>query len=87
MDTKLMPIKEDQKEDIRRKIVECGCDKKIKCIDTNFEDVAPVKNAAASDLLECYTDRAKNCNFALPFGSTYFCRCPVRAYLYQNFGI
>ncbi len=82
-----MPVEEDQKEDIRRKIIECGCTKDVKCIDTDFEDVAPVKNIAASDLLECYTDRAKSCKFALPFGGTHFCRCPVRAYLYKEFNI
>ncbi len=82
-----MFIEEAQKEEIKQKIKACECTKKIKCIDTNFQDVAPVKSVAAGELLECYTDRAAGCKFALPFGGTYFCRCPVRAYLFKQFNI
>lgn len=85
--TTLMPVEEEQKEVIRKKIEACGCTKDTKCIDTNFEDVAPVKSVAAGELLECYTDRAKRCQFALPFGRTHFCRCPVRAYVYKELHI
>lgn len=82
-----MYIEQSQREDIKNKIEACGCNKQIKCIDTNFQEVAPVKNIAASELLECYTDKAKGCKFALPFGGTYFCRCPVRAFLLKEFNI
>jgi len=82
-----MSVEKNQEEDLRRLIEACGCTKKIKCIDTNFKDVAPVKSVAAGELLECYTDRAIGCKFALPFGSTHFCRCPVRALLFRQFNI
>jgi hypothetical protein len=79
-----MSIEEVHRQVIRQKIAECGCTKKTKCIDTDFGDVGPVKSVAAGELLECYTDRAKRCQFAVPFGGTHFCRCPVRAYLYKH---
>ncbi len=82
-----MPVEEDQKEDVRQRIEACGCAKKIKCIDTDFQDVAPIKSVVNCDLLECYTDRAKGCKFALPFGGTHFCQCPVRAYLLSELNI
>ena len=82
-----MAVNTEQKEILREKIKGCGCTKKVKCIDTDFQDVAPVRSVAANELLECYTDRAKTCKFALPFGATYFCRCPVRAYLYTELDI
>jgi hypothetical protein len=82
-----MPVTEEQKQDVRRRIEACGCAKKVKCIDTEFQDVAPVRSIVATDLLECRTDRAKGCSFALPFGGTHFCRCPVRAYLFKEFNI
>lgn len=82
-----MPPSTEQKEVIQQKIVECGCTKDPKCIDTDFEDVTPVKSVAAGELLECYTDKAKNCEFALPFGRTHLCRCPIRQYLYKQLNI
>ena len=82
-----MVVNTEQKEILREKIQECQCTKEVKCIDTGFQNVAPVKSVAAHELLECYTDRAKTCKFALPFGATYFCRCPVRAYLYTELDI
>ncbi|MFA5423862.1 MAG: hypothetical protein WC374_08400 [Phycisphaerae bacterium] len=81
-----MPVTEDQRRDILKMIEKCGCTKCEKCIDTDFENLAPVKHIPASGLLECYTDRAKGYKFALPFGETHFCRCPVRAYLYNEPG-
>jgi hypothetical protein len=82
-----MVINIEQKKIIKRKIERSKCTKAIKCIDTDFMDVAPVRSVAACELLECYTDRARTCRFALPFGSTYFCRCPVRAYLFRELNI
>ena len=82
-----MVVSSEQKEILREKIRRCGCTKEVKCIDTDFQDSAPVRSVAAGELLECYTDRAKKCQFALPFGATHFCRCPVRAYLYRELGI
>jgi len=83
----VMIIEEAQKEDIQQQIKSCGCTKQVKCIDTNFQELAPVRNIADSKLLECYTDKAKGCKFAMPFGGTHFCRCPVRAFLLKEFNI
>ncbi len=82
-----MAVNTEQEEILREKIHRCQCTKEVKCIDTDFQNVTPVRSVASNELLECYTDRAKTCKFALPFGATYFCRCPVRAYLYTELDI
>jgi hypothetical protein len=82
-----MVVNTEQIEILREKIHQCQCTKEVKCIDTDFQDVAPVRGVASNELLECYTDRAKTCQFALSFGATHFCRCPVRAYLYTELDI
>lgn len=79
-----MPVTEEFEQDILKRIKECGCTKAVNCLDADFENLAPVKKIPASDLLECFSDKAKDCKFALPFGETHFCRCPVRAYLFNE---
>ena len=65
----------------------CGCGKNCMCADFDFEDIAPVRLLSGSNLLECYTEKAKGCKFALPFGGTYFCRCSVRSYIKRELDI
>lgn len=36
-------------------------------------------------IIECLEKDRKGCDFALPFGGTYFCECPLRLYIRREF--
>lgn len=82
-----MQLETEQKKLILEKIHAQGDGDKAGCVDVSLGNIAPVRKVEASDLLECYTEAAKGCKFALPFGKTYFCRCQARNYLYRELGI
>ena len=82
-----MLVDAGQKKKVLQMVEDCGCNKACTCADSDFEDVAPVRHLTGSNLLECYTEKAKGCKFGLPFGGTYFCRCPVRSYIKRELNI
>ena len=80
-----MSAEKNQKDNVRQLVETCGCTKSKNRISDDFEDVAPVKSVAGGQLLECYTDRAIGCKYALPFGNTFFCRCQERDILFKEY--
>ena len=50
----------------------------------DFDDLSEAKITAGGRLLECLAEKPQMCNFALPFGHTAFCNCPVRWYIAEK---
>jgi len=60
---------------------ELNCSKNFKCAEQGFENLCKAKDLGLQDLLECLEGDQLSCTFALPFGESHFCSCPLRAYI------
>jgi len=72
-------------EKIRQKAVEIigqmECGKGFECAKGGFEHLCKVKDFGLDGYVECLEDHFPPCEFALPFGYVYFCKCPLRVFL------
>ena len=75
-------------EEVRKTIEEImgrtQCPKNFKCAESEFEVLCKAKDIGLDSYLECLEDDASRCEFALPFGNAYFCRCPIRVYVFEK---
>jgi hypothetical protein len=65
-------------------ISEVNCERDCECHNSGFENLGRVTIFGEADLVECLEDRAKTCESAVHFADSYFCYCPVRAYIAKN---
>ena len=72
-------------EEIRQKIEEImrqmDCPKNFKCIETGFEQLCKARDTYLENYLDCLDGNPKLCDFALSFGYSYFCHCPLRVFI------
>ncbi len=66
---------------IEELIGQMQCPKGFKCAESGFEDLCKAKDFGLDNYLECLEDNPSVCSFALPFGNTHFCQCPLRVFL------
>ncbi len=70
-------------DELKRKIEEIigqmECPKDFRCARNGFETLCEAKDCGVAGLIYCLEDNPMLCKFALPFGFTYVCRCPLRA--------
>ena len=87
-----MPVEKEKAmtEEDREKIQELmggmQCPKNFKCADSGFESLCRARDFGLDKFLECLEESPSDCPFALPFGSTHFCQCPLRVYLAKALG-
>ncbi len=62
------------------------CPRDFECEKSGFEKLGRARIIGQGDLVECLKERATACEFAMPFGDSYFCRCPLRLYVAKTFG-
>lgn len=69
----------------KRKILEIigqmQCPHDFRCADSGFENLCKVRDFGLDHYLECLVENPMNCRFAISFGRTYLCQCPLRVYL------
>jgi hypothetical protein len=72
-------------EAIRQKIEEMighmQCPKDFNCAKNGLTGLCKARDFGLYSYLECLEDSPSQCTFALPFGNTYFCECPLRVYI------
>jgi len=61
------------------------CSKGFECERSGFENLCRAGLIGAGDLVECLSENAGRCDFALPFGDSHFCSCPLRVYIARHF--
>lgn len=74
-------MKEEDRKKIKDIIGEMKCAKNFKCADSGFQKLCKARDFGLEDYLECLEANPLECKFALPFGETHFCQCPLRVYL------
>ncbi len=61
-------------EEIKNKI---QCPKDFECLSKGQNPIR-TKDIGIEHFVECEFTDFQNCGFALPFGRTYFCKCPIQ---------
>jgi hypothetical protein len=76
-----MRIPVEHEAEVRRIISAVPCPWQKECCDSGVERHIRIHYLGGADLVECRDDCGRNCCFAVPFGYSIFCRCPLRKYL------
>ena len=64
------------------------CQSKYKCYNSSLTDLSRVKKYGAEDLVQCLEkDLPKKCGHSFSFGYKYFCKCPLRLYIVNEFNM
>ena len=75
----MVPIEKSQKEKI---MAEMKCPKHFKCYEAGFDNLNRAKFVGS--LIECPRKNPHLCEFALPYGYTHYCTCPLFNYAAEN---
>lgn len=75
---------EQQKKEMEEIVDEVDCPNDFKCFKLEPEEILKARNIGIEGYLDCSEDKPQECEFALPFGEKYICKCPVRVYIAQN---
>ncbi|MHC4641228.1 MAG: hypothetical protein ACYS32_06255 [Planctomycetota bacterium] len=69
-------------EKLRKQLVEIigsmECSKNFKCCEDDFANVCRAKDVGMESFLECLEEKPQKCEFAISFGYSYLCKCPLR---------
>lgn len=66
------------------------CEYNFSCTNTgkcNDKDLCKVIENFGKDTLFADCKNNLSCQFSLRFGNTFICTCPVRAYIFHNYGV
>ena len=77
---------EQQRNILDDLVSQTDCPKGFECVESKFEVLGKAKDRGLEGYLDCLDDSAPSCKFGVPFGSGYFCRCPVRVYILKELG-
>ena len=72
-------------EEFKQKVEEIvggmQCPRSFRCCQNNFANVCKAKDIGIETFLECSEEKPQECQFAMPFGNSHFCKCPLRVYI------
>ncbi len=63
---------------------EMQCEKNFTCLENNYKSLCKARDMGLEGYVECIDDGVLGCHFSLPFGNSYFCRCPLRVHLVKH---
>ena len=76
------PVMEQRtRETIEKVIAGMSCPKAFKCYRSNLSQLCKAKDIGLESFLQCLEDNSRYCEFSIPYGNAYFCKCPVRIYI------
>jgi len=72
-------------DEVQKKIeslmADMQCPKGFSCAERGFTRLCKAKDIGLESFLVCLEERPAACPFALSFGNSYFCKCPLRVHL------
>ncbi len=81
-----MEITPEHRNRVEEIIRDCECPKDFECYKSGFENLCKVEIVVRGRVIGCLDARARECKYAMPFGRSFFCKCPLRKYIAENFG-
>ena len=76
---------EQADKEIEEIIGKLKCPKDFICYRSGFNILCKVRGIGEELFLECLEEKPRECKFSMFLGRSYWCRCPLRAYIYKNF--
>jgi hypothetical protein len=73
-------------EEIQKIKSSMTCHKNFKCLDSGFCKICQVTDIGMEDHVKCLSDEANTCLYAVSFGYSFFCRCPLRLFAAKKLG-
>ena len=61
------------------------CSKKLICLTSELKNLCKAEDIGLEKRIKCLDDTPQKCDFTIPFGSGFYCKCPVRVYVAKNF--
>ena len=83
----MIQMKESHKKQIEKIIKTMECSKDFKCYKSGFTDICKAKDFGHESVVECKGEHVYGCEFREYFGSSYYCKCPLRVYLSKELKI
>lgn len=65
-------------EDIKERM---DCPTNFECVRSKFSILCKARDFGLKNYVECGEAEPQRCCFAMSFGETYFCKCPMRVYI------
>jgi hypothetical protein len=63
------------------------CHRDFQCYKSDFTKLCNMVLIGDGDLIECLDRARQSCLSSLPFDSSFFCLCPLRAYIAREFNV
>lgn len=83
-----MPRNKDNTEAIEQLIRETPlCSRGHDCCKSDCGDIPKGILIDKGEAVKCLEERAKTCNYSIPYGGSYFCSCQIRKYIARKFVI
>ena len=60
------------------------CSKKLICLTSELKNLCKAEDIGIKDIIKCLYETPQSCDFVIPFGSGFYCKCPVRVYIAKN---
>jgi hypothetical protein len=81
---KPMKLVQEQLQEIE-KIARCmTCSKDFICYKSGFDKLGKARDFGMEEYIDCLEENPEECEFSLPFGEGYLCKCAVRIYIAKN---
>lgn len=74
-------MKDEDRKKIEEIMAGMQCSMNFKCAESGFKHLCSAKDMGLKSYLYCLEENPSACPFALSFGYTHYCECPLRVYL------
>jgi hypothetical protein len=77
---------QDLKKEIKEIMGKLECPLDFTCLKSGFDKACKARDVGLEEHLECLEEHPVDCGFSVSYGSSHFCHCPLRVYIYKKLG-
>lgn len=77
-------LTQEQRQEMEKIASELNCSKDFVCYKSGLEKLCKARDFGMERYIDCLEENPEECEFSLPFGEGYFCRCVLRVYIAKN---
>jgi len=79
--SRIVKTRKEYKKEIEDIIDGLKCPKDFRCYRLGLEYLCKAKDIGMESFLICSEEDPQQCRFAMSFGTSFFCTCPLRIYI------
>jgi hypothetical protein len=79
-----MELTQEQRQEIEKIASRIECSKDFGCYKSGLEKLCKARDFGMEGYLDCLEEEPHICEFSLPFGEGYLCKCALRIYIAKN---